>query len=127
MDSDQNILALSDGTVTRARAMTRIVPSMRWDADRLLRLKTTPFTESTTGLDTIEAEENPHDHSSAEHPSDEPDAARAKRPLTIERSDLGACGFSRACPNADSTHRTAMQTRSVHIIQKHADRGYMRA
>ena len=97
LSSDQNILALSDGTITRARAMTRIISSMRWDPDRRLRLTTTPCNERLNVLDSIEAEENPHDHPSTEQPNDDPDPNRAKRRLKIDLADLGRYGYSRNC------------------------------
>ena len=99
MDSNQNILALSDGSITRARAMTRIIHSMRWDADRRLRLQLTPSNDLTAGLDAIESEKNPHEHSSAEQLQEEPDAARANRRLEIDEENLSTDGYSKNCLN----------------------------
>ena len=42
LNSDQNIIGLADGTVTRARAMTRVIPSLRWNRDRIEKLIATP-------------------------------------------------------------------------------------
>ena len=98
MSSDQNILALYDGSITRTRAMARIIPGMRWNADRILLRVATPCQERVDALDSIEAEKNPHDHSCAEQPQDDPDAARAKRRLNIDYKDLETHGYSRGCP-----------------------------
>ena len=66
LSSDQNVLALSDGSVTRARAMARVIPSMRWSAERIMKISATPFNEKQQGLDSIEGEESPHEHAAAE-------------------------------------------------------------
>ena len=62
MSSDQNILALADGSTARARAMVRVVPSARWDSSRVLKLAATPLNEKADALDNIESEENQHEH-----------------------------------------------------------------
>ena len=66
LSSDQNVIGLSDGSTTRARAITRVVPSARWDAGRVLRLSATTCQEQPLSLETIEAEMSPHDGDSAE-------------------------------------------------------------
>ena len=58
--SDQNFIALSDGTVTRARAMIRVPESERWDADRVLGVTGIPTSLSNIGLDSLEEAEDPH-------------------------------------------------------------------
>ena len=40
--SDLNFIALSDGSVTRARAMVRMIPSARWELARINAIQTTP-------------------------------------------------------------------------------------
>ena len=57
--SDQNYVGLHDGSVTRARALVRTVPCIRWDFGRVQALTATPFQERPTKLDSIEAEETP--------------------------------------------------------------------
>ena len=97
MASDQNIIALGDGSVTRARAMVRVVPSQRWDADKLSRLTATPFNEKQASLDSIEQEANPHEHAQSEQSQDEPDTLRARRGLKIELRHLGMYGYTKGC------------------------------
>ena len=55
--SDQNFIGLADGSVTRARAMVRVVESQRWVAARVLGVAGTPTSLSTTGFDVIEEEQ----------------------------------------------------------------------
>ena len=59
-NSDQNFVGLSDGTVTTARAMVRVVPSCRRDKDRLLRVSGTPLALNTANFDSIEDTDDPH-------------------------------------------------------------------
>lgn len=97
MASDQNVIALSDGSVTRARAMTRVVPSARWNAEKIMKINATPVNEKQTSLDSIEGEENPREHAASESPDVEPNPQRATRRLKIELRDLGRFGFTRGC------------------------------
>ena len=43
MNSDQNILGIHGGGVIRARAIIRLIPAARWDAERILGVKVTPL------------------------------------------------------------------------------------
>ena len=45
LSSDQNLIATADGSITRARAMVRVVPSSRWDASRVQSVVATPLQE----------------------------------------------------------------------------------
>ena len=44
-NSDQNIVGLSSGHVTRARALVRLVPEKRWPRERLQRIVDTPLSQ----------------------------------------------------------------------------------
>ena len=55
MSSDQYFIGLHNGDVVRARAILRLIPDQRWDAGRILGIKTTPLTESTKFFDNIES------------------------------------------------------------------------
>ena len=79
LESDQNYIALSDGSITRARAMVRVVPSLRWDAARVDAISATPYMEKPHQQDSIEAEPNPHDHPDTEQPSEGIDPSRANK------------------------------------------------
>ena len=60
-NSDQNYVALMDGSITRARAMVRVVPSRRWDLPRLQRVSGTLCDlAATCNLGDVEALPDPH-------------------------------------------------------------------
>ena len=54
LNGDQNFVAMADGSVVRARAMVRVVPSVRWDVRRLLAVSGTPTDLTTASFDVIE-------------------------------------------------------------------------
>ena len=118
LSSDQNIIALSDGSTTRARAMVRVVPSNRWDAARIQGICATPLQEHKTveALDSIEAEMSPHDHAPSEQPEGDADAVRARRRLKIQLSDIGQYGATKNCPKclAYSQNKKALAHRLHH-------------
>ena len=85
---------LSDGSVTRARAITRVVPSIRWDADRLKRISATPCSGKVTNLDSIETGLGPHEHDVPETEPGPADHQHAKRRLKLDLKELWKYGFS---------------------------------
>ena len=89
LGSDQNHVALSDGSIIRARALVRLVPERRWDSDWLMRVRMTPLTEHTKFLDQIEEQHEPHEHKPEDRP-DEHDVPEppARRRVRITLSDL---------------------------------------
>ena len=58
-NSDQNFIGLTDGSVTKARAMVRVPESERWQGGNLLKIPGTPTTMHATNLDLIEEERDP--------------------------------------------------------------------
>ena len=61
LGSDQNHIALSDGSMTRARAMVKLVRGGDgWNFGWLVRLKATPLTEHSKLLDGMETSGKPH-------------------------------------------------------------------
>ena len=112
LGSDQNFVGRSGGTVVRARAIVRRIPSARWDAQRLLAISTTPLTEKCRYLDLLEQQERPHAHD----PTDEIDdvavpESSGPRGLKITPKYLRNHGFSEGCPRCScheqSNHRRA--------------------
>ena len=59
-NTDANFLGLMDGTVVRARAMVRVIPSQRWDVERLRRVTGTPMSLNTAIFDSVEDATDPH-------------------------------------------------------------------
>ena len=104
----------ADGIVVRARAIVRLIPSARWDTQRLLAIATTPLTENCRRLDLLEQHEHPHAH----HPADEaedvdvPESSGPRR-VKITLKDLRDHGFSEGRPRCScheqGNHRRAHQ------------------
>ena len=59
-DTDQNYIALLDGSIVRARAMVRVIPEIRWDTHRAKRVAGTLFSLHDTSIDQIEESSDPH-------------------------------------------------------------------
>ena len=62
LNSDQNFIALRNGTVVRARAMVRIIQEQRWDKSMLQSVRVTPSLERPRSQDMLEDSQQPHDH-----------------------------------------------------------------
>ena len=72
-NSDQNYVGLLDGTVVRARALVRVLPSLRWDAERITKVSGTPLSMNVLNFDGIESHHDPH-RGPPGHRHDGPDA-----------------------------------------------------
>ena len=59
LSSDQNFIGVAGGDVVRARALIRLIPSARWDSERIMGVRTTPLTEHSRFMDTIEEKTSP--------------------------------------------------------------------
>ena len=108
-NSNQHVVGLSDGTVVRARAMVRIVPSLRWDAQRLLSVSGTPTDLSIATVDSIEETDDPHKGPPGHRddgPEDELDQLANRVPILM--SDLRKHGFTPGCRRC--THLQAGET-----------------
>ena len=95
MNSDQNFVSLQDGYVVKARAIVRVIPEVRWDAQRIQNITMTPLDERARSgtLDAIEEAEEPHAH--AEDIS-VPSASVSR--VKIMPKDLVKYGTSPRCP-----------------------------
>ena len=98
MSSDQNYVGLVNGDVICARAIVRVVPSIRWDADKVGLISITPHTFKTKNMDVIEEDSDPHSHPEPQ-PSDA--EARSPRRLKIFDSDLRTFGYTEGCPRCE--------------------------
>ena len=78
MNSDQHFIGVSGGDVVRARAILRLIPEARWDAQRVLGVNTTPLTEHSRFFDSIEGKPDPHEYPAA-------DRAEGSGPATSQR------------------------------------------
>ena len=100
--SDQNYVGRPDGTVVRARALVRVVPSKRWQPVRLARITNTPSTESTASIDQIEEGEAPH--AAEPSPQDEPmsrDEPLGLRRVKITLANVKGVWFPPGCPKCN--------------------------
>lgn len=60
--SDQNRIGLSDGTVTRARALARTIDSKRWQPQRCERIRAVPWKEKPKKQDALKESPSPTSH-----------------------------------------------------------------
>ena len=85
MASDQNFVGLASGEVVCARAIVRLVPSIRWDADNVGIIHVGPFDYKSRHQDVIEEDPDPHSHP---EPTPEDDAIIISKKVKIVDSDL---------------------------------------
>lgn len=71
-------VSLASGDVVRARAIIRLTPASRWDADRVMAIKTTPLIENIRFMDALESTAGPHEYLAA----DRDDLVRPGPPTT---------------------------------------------
>ena len=84
MNSDQNYIGLSDGSVTCARAMVRMVHRKRWDTDKIGNITALPMDYKTKHLDIIEQGSEPHAHASTEeNPVDDESMPTSRRRMQV--------------------------------------------
>ena len=95
LSSDQNFIGLSSGEVVCARAIVRVVPSIRWSSDMISKISTPPLTFRSGTLDRIEEHQDPQAHPD---PTVESADARQSRRLRILDSDVRKYGFTDSCP-----------------------------
>ena len=107
LSSDQNYIGLSSGDVTTARAMVRLVPSLRWDLERASKVKMTPTTLKMANIDILESEDLPK--KSDEPNLEESEEEKAKKRLKITTADIVRHGYTPKCykcknPGGRKTH-----------------------
>ena len=102
MSSNESYIGLSNGTVVRGRALTRVRPDKRWSADLIQKILGTPAKPLSSDETVVETFENPHDNAGDE----QRDAMegevevkhRASHRVAIQRSDIEEFGPSPNCP-----------------------------
>ena len=120
---DQNYVGLADGSIVSARAIVRLVPSLRWNFDKLGAIAGVPMDFKTKNYDVIEEAEDPHVHASAEGPdAEDPDAFRhLDRRLRITPNLLRQHGYTPGCRNCE-LQRQGQHTRAKHLRHDEACR-----
>ena len=107
LGSDQNFVGVNSGEVVCARAIIRVVPSIRWSSDRISKIHVSPLEFKVGSLDHIEEAADPHAHPQPE--IEPPEDSRSSRRLRINDSDVRKYGFTRYCPRCQAlrTNRAA--------------------
>ena len=95
LSSDQNYIGLNNGDVVCARAIVRVVMGIRWNADRVSKIHTTPITFKSTSQDLIEEETEPHAH--PDPSADVEDIQRQTRRVPLFDADVKKHGFTDGC------------------------------
>ena len=98
MSSDQNFVGLASGDVVCARAIVRLVPSVRWEMGRIAAISTSPFDFKSRHQDIIEEDPEPHNHPEPTPPK--PEDINSRR-LKIFDSDLQTFGYTGGCPRCE--------------------------
>ena len=105
MSSDQNFIGLANGDVVCARAIVRLVPSVRWDMSRIAAITVSPFEFKSKNQDLIETDAEPHTHPEPK-PSELDD--KISRRLKIFDADLKTFGYTEGCARCDLVKRGQM-------------------
>ena len=111
-NSDQNYIGLNDGTVTCARAMVRLVHSIRWNSDRVSAIAGTPMELKTQNLNIIEEDIDPHAHPE-EHDDKDVEKIETRR-LQISMKHLRDFGYTESCPRC-AAHRSGNQQKAKRL------------
>ena len=118
---DQNYIGLADGTIVTARAIVRLVPSLRWNLDKLGAITGVPMDFKTANYDIIEEAEDPHAHAASDAPADAEDPDAASRRLRITDHHLRQHGYTAGCRRCDF-HRQGLHSRAKHLRHDEACR-----
>jgi len=118
---DQNYIGLADGSIVTARAIARLVPSLRWSQAKLGSIRGVPMDFKTASYDVIEEAEDPHAHASADAPADAEDPDAASRRLRISPNHLRQHGYTPGCRRCD-LHRQGHHARAKHLRHDEACR-----
>ena len=122
LSSDQNFIGTNSGDVVCARAIVRVVPNMRWDPERISRIKTSPMEFKIGNLDRIEEESDPHAHP---EPSPDGNEARQIRRLRIMDADVRKHGFTDSCQRCEFLRQNkALQARGTRHNEECRERMY---
>ena len=101
---DQNYIGLHDGTVTCARAIVRVVPTSRWDFDRIQRITDVPTDVKTKAIDQIEETLEPHANADDKDVEEERQQGNVHR-LKVTIKDLKQHGFTTGCPRCTALQK----------------------
>lgn len=92
--------------------MVRLVPSIRWDADKVANIPGVPMDFRTQHFDIVETDDNPHAHpeDKVEGESEQPKSRR----LQISDRHMVQFGYTDGCPKCNG-HRYGKHARAKHL------------
>ena len=99
LSSDQNFVATNSGDVVCARAIVRVVANIRWDPERVSKIRVSPMDFKMNTMDRIEEETEPD-----AHPDPKPDVSdsqRQMRRLRVMDPDVRKHGFTKSCQRCE--------------------------
>lgn len=109
---DQNFIGLANGSIVTARAVARLVPSMRWDAGKVGAIAGVPMDYRTKDYDVIEEDAAPHSHP---EPVEDPETEEIeRRRLRITFEHLKTHGYTQGCRRCQ-LHKQGLHTRAKHF------------
>ena len=119
LDSDQNFVGLSNGTVVCARAIIRLNSRLRWNSEKAMAITGVPMDTKTQHFDVIEQDDEPHVHA---EPVDDPEAeSQGFRRLRITQDHMRLHGYSDGCPRCN-LHQQGLHVRAKHLRHSEACR-----
>ena len=99
MSSDESFVATADGSVTKARAVVRLVEAARWNKPMIEAIRGTPMDmKSGPALEKIDAE--PHPHLGLDDALEEAQPKQRMR-MRITIQDLQKYGHTDGCPRCE--------------------------
>ena len=116
---DQNYIGLANGSIATARAIARLVPSLRWDSGKVGAVTGMPMDHKTRDYDVIEEDAAPHNHP---EPLEDSEAIGVeKRRLRITLEELQKYGFTPGCRRC-ALHRQGLHGRAKELRHDEACR-----
>ena len=103
LHADESFVATSDGKVTRARAIVRLVEGARWVTAKILGVQGKPGDKFSDGLEKIEEDIQPHlglDDQPEENMGEDVNSKAPMR-MIITLRDLEKYGFTKNCPRCN--------------------------
>ena len=113
---DQNYLGLANGSIVTARAIARLVPSLRWSMEKVSLVTGVPMDYKTKEYDAIEEETSPHTH--PEDMEDQEMDVSASRRLRVTPELLAEHGHTSGCRRCE-LHKQGLHARAK--LSRHSE------
>ena len=116
---DQNYVGLANGSIVAARAIVRLVPSLRWSMDKVGAVSGVPMDFKTKDYDIIEEEASPHTHPEENEDLELNEPLSRRRQITAQH--LRDYGYSDRCRRC-AYHKQGLHARAKHLRHDEACR-----